>query len=96
MTQPILAGKKGGKGQNASADDGDSGAESLDDIAGIPESKARFDRVLEVRLSSSPLLVLRLCWCCLCFVPYVPAGVSNLMIHVCAGSRELQVGIVVR
>ncbi|CAM9241359.1 unnamed protein product [Scytosiphon promiscuus] len=39
-------GKKGGKGQKASADAGD-GAESLDDIAGIPESKARFDKVLQ-------------------------------------------------
>lgn len=45
-------GKKGAKGQKgaaASADDsGDDGAESLDDIAGIPEAKARFDKVLQV------------------------------------------------
>lgn len=48
-----LGGKKGGKGQKgaaASATDGDDGAaESLDDIAGIPEAKARFDKVLQVQ-----------------------------------------------
>ncbi|CAM9579541.1 unnamed protein product [Ectocarpus sp. 12 AP-2014] len=47
----VKKGKKGGKGQKASAPsstaDGEDVAESLDDIAGIPESKARFDKVLQ-------------------------------------------------
>lgn len=41
-------GGKGGKGNKADAAHGEEGTESLDDIAGIPETKARFDRVLEV------------------------------------------------
>ena len=44
------AGGKGGKGQKGAASASAEGeTESLDDIAGIPETKARFDRVLEVR-----------------------------------------------
>lgn len=44
-----MAGGKGGKaGTKASSSDVEEGAESLDDIAGVPETKARFDRVLEV------------------------------------------------
>lgn len=44
-----MAGGKGGKaGTQASSSDVEEGAESLDDIAGVPETKARFDRVLEV------------------------------------------------
>lgn len=47
----VAGGKKGGKGQKSASSSGDGeddGTESLDDIAGIPESKARFDKVLQV------------------------------------------------
>lgn len=45
-------GKKGGKGHKsaAGAADEEDSVESLDDIAGIPESKARFEKVLQVCL----------------------------------------------
>lgn len=44
-----MAGGKGGKAATkSSSSDVEDGAEGLDDIAGVPETKARFDRVLEV------------------------------------------------
>lgn len=45
----VVAGGKGGKaGAKAASSNDEDGAESLDDIAGVSETKARFDRVLEV------------------------------------------------